>query len=174
MVIEENKMEERIVPFEEDEIGGIKLNLGCGYAKLDGYINIDNRIEICPDVVCDILQGLPFEDNTFDMVRANDFLEHIPIGAPVVKAIEEIYRVLKPGGIFKSSTPDSEYGQAAFQDPYHISFWVENSWWYYSNDSARDLYGIKAKFDIAYIYRYPELETNARLYWLKVKAIAIK
>jgi len=65
-----------------------------------------------------------------------------------IGVIEEIFRVLKPGGKFESFTPDAEYGQGAFQDPTHISFWTENSWLYFSDEGYRDLYGIKANFKI--------------------------
>ena len=39
---------------------------------------------------------LPYEDNSFDMVFSSHVIEHVPNNA---KAIEEIHRVLKPGGI---------------------------------------------------------------------------
>jgi predicted SAM-dependent methyltransferase len=122
----------------------IRLNLGSGYRHIPGYVNLDNRPETKPDMCVDILAGLPFEDESVDEVRAYDILEHIPIGKTVA-VIEDIYRVLKPGGTFESFTPSTD-GRGAFQDPHHLSFWNRNSWLYYMMDSARDLYGIKAKF----------------------------
>jgi predicted SAM-dependent methyltransferase len=121
-----------------------KINLGCGYRKMPGYINIDNRPETNPDLCCDILDGLPFEDESVDEVRAHDILEHIPIGK-TVGVIEDIYRVLKKGGKFESFTPSTD-GRGAFQDPTHVSFWNRNTWMYYMFDHARELYGIRAKF----------------------------
>lgn len=126
-----------------------RINLGCGYAHIEGYVNIDNREEVKPDMVADILEGLPFDDNSLDEVRAYDFLEHIPIGQ-TIQVITEIWRVLKPGGVFESSTPSTD-GRGAFQDPNHLSFWNRNSWLYYSNQQARDLYGIEANFTITEI-----------------------
>jgi predicted SAM-dependent methyltransferase len=41
----------------------VKLNLGCGFRKLENYINIDNRAEVNPDLICDVIEGLPYEDN---------------------------------------------------------------------------------------------------------------
>jgi len=41
-------------------------------------------------------ENLPFDDNSFDMVYSSHVLEHIP---DQIKALNEIYRVLKPGGI---------------------------------------------------------------------------
>lgn len=149
-----------------------KLNLGCGFRLQKGYINIDNRPEVKPDLVCDITEGLPYDDDSVDEVRAWDFLEHILLGK-TVGVIEEIWRVLKPGGIFESFTPDAEVGQAAFQDPDHKSFWVQNSWLYYSHPQYRTLYGTKADFNISKIARV-ETDKHARVYHLHVIAEARK
>ena len=149
---------------------GLRLNLGCGYSPQEGFINIDNRQEVKPDLVCDVLEGLPYEDNTVDEIMADDFLEHIPIGK-TIQVVTEIWRVLKPGGLFKSSTPDAENGQGAFQDPHHVSFWVENSWLYFSDPGARMLYGTKANFHIDSIKR---VQKDKNVFHLLVIAKAIK
>lgn len=122
-----------------------KLNLGCGYRKIEGFVNIDNRAEVEPDLVCDVIDGLPFDDDSIDMVLAQDFLEHVPIGK-TVQVIEEIYRVLKHGGTLESLTPSTD-GRGAFQDFTHVSWWNRNSWLYFMIDEYRDLYGIEAKFE---------------------------
>jgi predicted SAM-dependent methyltransferase len=96
-----------------------------------------------------VLEGLPYDDNSVDEVRAHDFLEHIPIGQ-TIQVVTEIWRVLKPGGIFESMTPSTD-GRGAFQDPTHVSFWNSNSWYYYSIKEYRDLYGIQADFEIVSI-----------------------
>jgi len=129
-----------------NENNTIKINVGCGLRKLgDGFINIDNRVEVNPDLVCDVIEGLPFDDSSVDFVLANDFLEHIPLGK-TVQVVTEIWRVLKLGGIFESLTP-STCGRGAFQDPTHVSFWNQNSWFYFTVDEYRDLYEIEAKFE---------------------------
>jgi predicted SAM-dependent methyltransferase len=146
-----------------------KINLGCGKRHLEGHVNIDIQERIKPDLVCDVTKGLPYEDNSVDEVKAYDFLEHIPIGK-TVDVIMEIWRVLKPGGKFESYTPDAEFGQGAFQDPTHVSFWVENSWLYYSDKDYRELYGIEANFKIDGIKR---ISTEDRVYHLFVVATKI-
>jgi 2-polyprenyl-3-methyl-5-hydroxy-6-metoxy-1,4-benzoquinol methylase len=47
------------------------------------------------DVKADIC-NLPFEDNQYDVILCNHVLEHIPDDT---KAMQELYRVLKPGGM---------------------------------------------------------------------------
>lgn len=151
----------------------MKLNLGSGQAKIEGFVNIDNRAEMNPDMVLDITEPWPFEDNSVEYVRAFDILEHIP-PSKVIFVMNEIWRVLAPGCIFESHTPDAQYGQGAFQDPGHISFWVINSWLYYSQDAHRSLYNIRAKFDIEACNRIPPLETPSEIYWIHVIARTVK
>lgn len=150
----------------------MKLNLGSGFRPQAGFINIDNSMKCEPDVLCDVTDGLPYDDSSVDEVRAWDLLEHIPIGK-IIFVIEEVWRVLKAGGLFESFTPDAERGQGAFQDPTHVSFWVENSWLYYSHPAYRQLYDIKANFEPIDIRRVATDE-HSRVYHLHVKAIAKK
>ncbi len=55
---------------------------------------------------------LPFKNNTFDRIIASEILEHIPDDQ---KAIEEMFRVLVPGGIILITVPHKNY--PFFWDP---------------------------------------------------------
>ena len=146
------------------------LNLGSGLDPQPGYINCDINPEVNPDKVIDVLKVFPYEDSSIDIVRAYDFLEHIPLGK-TIQVINEIWRVLKPDGIFDSFTPDAEFGQGAFQDPTHLSFWVENSFLYYVDAYYRNLYGIKANFKLE---SFDRIEDDGRIFHLHVLLKAIK
>lgn len=123
----------------------IKIDLGSAFNKPQGYIGVDKIKAEGVDVVHDCNNPLPFENNYADEIRTADFLEHI---AEPIPLMNEIWRVLKPGGILNFNVPDAEKGQGAFQDPTHKSFWVKKSFLYYTNDYYRKLYDIKAKFEI--------------------------
>lgn len=108
------------------EINGLlKIDLCGGFSKPDGYtsIDLDNG-----DITADLNKGIPLADNSCGIVRAHDALEHIANQQMLMK---EIHRVLAPGGILLSSTPSTD-GRGAFQDPTHVSFWNQNSFWYYT------------------------------------------
>lgn len=119
-----------------------RWDLGGRIGRPDGYLSIDLDDA---DLVHDVTQGLPFKDSSVGVLRAYDFLEHIP-PAHVVPLMNEIYRVLAPGGWLLSRTPSTD-GRGAFQDPTHVSFWNENSFWYYTNrDLAKYVPSIKCRF----------------------------
>jgi len=64
------------------------------------------------DVKADICD-LPFEGNTYDFILCNHVLEHIPNDK---KAMQEIYRVLKPGGTAILQIPQDLKNKETFED----------------------------------------------------------
>ena len=64
------------------------------------------------DVKADIL-NLPFDDNSFDVVFCNHVLEHI---SDDIKAMQELYRVLKPNGMGIFQVPQDLYRTTTFED----------------------------------------------------------
>jgi SAM-dependent methyltransferase len=59
--------------------------------------------------------SLQFEDESFDLVIANHILEHIPED---LKAMKEMYRVLRNGGVAILQVPWSEILPATIEEPY--------------------------------------------------------
>jgi len=64
------------------------------------------------DVKADIC-NLPFKDNTYDIILCNHVLEHIPDDT---KAMQELYRVLKPGGMGIFQIPQDLKRAVTFAD----------------------------------------------------------
>jgi SAM-dependent methyltransferase len=64
------------------------------------------------DVKADIC-NLPFEDNQYDVIFCNHVLEHIPDDT---KAMQELYRVLKPGGMAILQIPQDLNRATTFSD----------------------------------------------------------
>ncbi len=73
----------------------LRLNLGSGKKRPEGYVNVDLPGSGA-DVECDI-RALPFADGVADEVMAIHVLEHIPV-ADVAAVVAEWARVLAPGG----------------------------------------------------------------------------
>ena len=125
----------------------MKIDLGCGYSRPNGYVGIDIKKVRGVDIVCDCEENLPFKDDCADEIRSCHFIEHVH-SDKVIHLMNEIWRVLKPNAVFVFQIPDAENGQGAFQDPTHRSFWTKNSFKYYAISEYKELYGIKANFKI--------------------------
>ncbi len=82
----------------------MKLNIGCGLEYKKGYINIDAFDRSVADRVMSAL-NLEFEDNSFTQVDCLHVLEHLGAGKSIY-ALAEVYRVLKPNGLFLLETPN--------------------------------------------------------------------
>ena len=65
------------------------------------------------DVKADIL-NLPFPDNEFDIVFCNHVLEHIEDDS---KAMKELFRVMKPGGMGIFQVPQELAREKTYEDP---------------------------------------------------------
>ena len=84
----------------------MKLNLGCGYNQLEGYINVDQDPRCKPDVVADLEKTLPFEDSSVDEITLTHVLEHLGQDTKTYLNIwKEFYRVLKDQGVIKIVVP---------------------------------------------------------------------
>jgi len=82
----------------------VKIELGAG-VKRTGWITIDQYGDV--DIQCDIVKvGIPFPDNSVDMIYSQHFLEHLSYPTPMVDILLECKRVLKSGSIFSICVPD--------------------------------------------------------------------
>ena len=75
----------------------IKLDIGCGENKKPGFIGIDIDPSSGADIIAPAL-SLPFTDETVDEVYSSHLVEHF-YPEEAQKFFNEIYRVLKKGGI---------------------------------------------------------------------------
>jgi predicted SAM-dependent methyltransferase len=85
------------------------LNVGCGarYSKMAEWINIDILSTGEGVIVHDLKKGIPYPDNSFDLVYHSHVLEHIP-KEYAGSFLTECIRVLRPGGILRVVIPDLE------------------------------------------------------------------
>jgi len=125
----------------------MNLNLGCSDAHRAGYVNVD----ICEpaDYIADLTQPWPWADDSVEVIRAHDIIEHLP---NKILTMNEAYRVLKPGGRLEIVVPTTN-GAGAWQDPQHISFWNLSSFQYFvGGDAHRERFGkangVKARFKV--------------------------
>lgn len=160
-------------PYQCAELFGVDLS----EQIIDGVIY--KRINLA-------LEPIPFPDNYFDYVTAFDVLEHIPrqmflfaeSRLPFIELMNEIWRVLKPDGIFYAVTP-AYPSASAFQDPTHINFITAKTHEYFCGEPCSGkMYGftghfetLRAEFVIPKTTETPELTLQKRFYHLQKRLL---
>ena len=76
-----------------------KLHLGCGLNILNGWENLDKDV--------DVSKPLPYLNNSVDYVFHEHLIEHLD-EVDGYNFMKECYRILKPGGYLRISTPSIE------------------------------------------------------------------
>ena len=84
-----------------------KLQIGCGYNLLPGWLNSDfmPRKGV---IHIDATKKLPFPDACFDYLFTEHMIEHISV-VDAALFLAECYRILKMGGTLRVSTPDIQF-----------------------------------------------------------------
>lgn len=121
------------------------LNLGCGQRPRKYATNVDS-VDV-PAWYPDKFEGVeftqhnlnsihwPWPDGAFEEVVMDDVLEHLK--ADSLDIFNELWRVLKPGGILRIKCPDASQ-PGVFQDMTHTKFFIKDSFWHLDPDH---LYG---------------------------------
>lgn len=110
----------------------MRLHLGCGRTRRDGWVNIDSHpIDGVTDQVIDLDgDGLAtaFAPGTVDETVGIHLLEHLQRPLALMEAL---WAVTKPGGTATFETP---YGSSddAWEDPTHVRPYFLGSWGYFS------------------------------------------
>ncbi len=107
----------------------MKLDIACGNHKGNGFVGMDIQALDGVDIVHDLnVHPWPIEANSVDAARAWHIVEHVPpccvtesgTRFPFVEFMNELWRVMKPGGCVDIETP---YGSSAGfnNDPTHCN-----------------------------------------------------
>lgn len=136
------------------------LHFGAGLKKLLGSTSID--ILDLPGV--DVVHNLdshpwPFADNSFDIIFGHNALEHL---SDIVATMNEIHRLLKPGGRLIVAVPYFR-STDAYTDPTHKHFFTSQSLNYFieSQDTlASYKYTKKLYKKIGFWYGWPQASRN--------------
>ena len=109
----------------------MKLHVGCGTKKLEGWINIDGVKSCRPDLVHDLTKPLPYGDLSADELKAESVLEHLDKYMRYC-VFGDWARTLKVGGLIHIMVPDfkkllSRFVKFQFDD-FVDTFFGENMW----------------------------------------------
>lgn len=147
-------------------------DLACGSNKQKGAIGVDiTKKGTQADIEWDLM-NFPWdfaEDNSVDEIFCSHFLEHIPHGDgyhdPMFNFMDEVYRILKPGGTVKFLCPYYT-SVRAFQDPTHMRHISEPMFNYFTQAWRKmnklEHYPVRCDFEIVKIDHAISEEYNGR------------
>lgn len=132
----------------------MKVDLGTtdkGPEEFDLYVDRVHNDQVPSDkfLQADLDRDWPLKDNSVDLLRAFDFIEHL---RDRIHTMNEAWRILKAGGIFHILVPTTS-GAGAWSDPTHVSFWNRATFDYFIEGTPErkrfaDHYRIKACFRV--------------------------
>lgn len=93
-------------PHSGSERAPLRLHVGAGRHRLEGWVNLDIQALPGVDAVADVRAGLDYSD--VDAIYAEHFLEHLAID-DALGFLLECHRVLRPGGWLRLSTPNLDW-----------------------------------------------------------------
>lgn len=139
------------------KLATIKLDIACGQNKREGFKGVD----IAPGKGVDFVHDLetypwPFKDNSVEEAHVSHYIEHV---GDLVKFMNELYRILIPGG---QCTVIAPYYSSirAWQDPTHVRAISEATFLYFNQqwlkDNKLDHYNVTADFDFSYGYVFDQ------------------
>jgi ubiquinone/menaquinone biosynthesis C-methylase UbiE len=85
----------------------MKLHLGCGNKRIEGFINIDCRYLPAVDRVENIRFLRSFENDSAELIYASHVLEHFSRWE-YKQCLQRWYDILQPGGVARIAIPDFE------------------------------------------------------------------
>jgi len=100
----------------------MKVDIGCGKNKKQGFVGIDQFPGKEVDIVCNINKKIKLKDNSVSILYSHHVLEHVE---SLEKTMEEIYRICKKNSIVIIEVPHFS-GRGAFYE-FHRRFFRCNS-----------------------------------------------
>lgn len=135
----------------------IDLEIGGGNEPMAGFVNIDILDLPKVDIVWDLeTTPWPLSDDCCRQVVAIHVLEHIsPHKGIFINVMDEIWRVLKPGGRFRFVVPHGK-SDGYIQDPTHVNMINETTMHYFDPSPDPKIIGAQDYCDNFYKYYRPK------------------
>ena len=95
-----------------------KLQIGCGPFPMEGWLNTDlwSNLHDGSPMYMDAGEPFPIPDASFDFVYSEHLFEHLTY-PQATNMLKECYRILKPNGIIRITTPNLKFLVDLYEHP---------------------------------------------------------
>lgn len=120
-----------------EERGPVRVNLGCGHRRREGFLGADLHPCEAADLLCDLARPLPFGEGTVDEFLLDNVIEHVP---DLPALMRELVRAARPGARITVITPHFT-SASSWRDPTHVHHLSVFSLDHFAKDSVRHYMG---------------------------------
>jgi ubiquinone/menaquinone biosynthesis C-methylase UbiE len=96
----------------------MKLNLGCGNKRKQGFVGVDFAPCDAADILADLTGTLPFTDSSIDEIWLDNVIEHIQ---DIPQLMRELHRICRDGAIITLITPHFASADS-WRGPTHVPY----------------------------------------------------
>lgn len=120
------------------ERGGVRLDIGCGANKQEGFVGMDRQALPGVDIVHDWNEyPWPLPDESCILVLASHVVEHVnPADGGFLRWMDELWRVCRVDAEVAIACPHGS-SQGYLQDPTHCNALNEATWAYFDPEEPR-------------------------------------
>ncbi|QDU92540.1 class I SAM-dependent methyltransferase [Lignipirellula cremea] len=102
----------------------LKLHVGCGQVRFDGWVNVDVGASPAVDVIADLTEAVPLENESCALIYNEHFLEHMTVDRGVA-FLKECHRLLQTGGVLRVAMPSlTETVRQYYDDEWRDQAWI--------------------------------------------------
>jgi len=125
----------------------MKLDLGCGLNKTEGFTGLDRLALPGVDIVCDLdREPIPLPGDSVDEIRTMHFLEHTD---DLLAVMQEVWRVCRDGARVSIVVPYFN-SIGAFRDPTHRRFFTWETFEHFTDSKIVPSFYAEARFRIVH------------------------
>lgn len=135
---------------------GAKVHLGCGTNKWPGWVNVDIRRSVSPDVTLDLRGGFPAPPESVAVVYSEHVFEHLEFG-DAMQVLGDVQRALTPNGVIRIAMPDLDEVVDRYRANWRDQAWLDDPDFDFIDSPARMMNVALRWWGHKYLYSYDEL-----------------
>jgi predicted SAM-dependent methyltransferase len=138
---------------------GAYVHLGAGTVRWPGWLNVDIRRSVRPDIALDLRGGFPAPPSRVQFVYSEHLFEHLELG-DAQRVLADLAVTLRQGGVVRIAMPDLDEIVDRYLNGWRAQAWLDDPDWAHIDSAAHMLNVSVREWGHKYLYNYDELATR--------------